>query len=152
MAIPASAKGTVVATVQTTMERGRLRFFAEAIGQTDPMFTDAASARAAGYPDIVVPPTFLFGVRLETADPFAWLTDLGIDVRFVLHGTQKFSYDALAFAGDTLALTARITDIFEKKQGALEFVVCESRITRDGDPIATLTETLVIRHPELEVA
>ena len=42
-----------------TIERSRLQFFAKAIGETDPVYTDVAAARAAGYADLPAPPTFL---------------------------------------------------------------------------------------------
>ena len=45
--------------------RGRLRFFAKAIGETDPVYTDDAAARDAGYPDLPAPPTFLFAAELD---------------------------------------------------------------------------------------
>lgn len=52
-----------------TVERGRLALFARVTGQTDPVYTDVAAARAAGHPDLPVPPTFIFGLELEAPDP-----------------------------------------------------------------------------------
>ncbi len=46
------------------MERGRLRMFAAAIGETDPIYTDVEAARAAGHPDLPVPPTFSLRTRV----------------------------------------------------------------------------------------
>ena len=37
----------------------RLRFFAEATGQLDPVYTDVTVAMAAGHPALPLPPTFL---------------------------------------------------------------------------------------------
>lgn len=150
MTVPQSALGTELPLLVAPVERGRLRFFAEATGQQDPRYTDTEAATAAGYPDLPVPPTFLFGLKLDGPDPFRWLLDYGVDFRFVLHGSQTFSYTALAFAGDVLHLQPRIAALFDKKGGALEFVVLETDVTRDGEAIATLSETIVIRHPELE--
>ena len=152
MAIPASAVGTVLAPIVSTVERGRLRFFAEAIGESDPLYTDLDAARAAGHPDLPVPPTFLFGLQLEAPEPFGWLTDLGIDLRFILHGTQRFEYAQLAYAGDELEVQPRISDVFDKRGGALEFIVLDNEVTRRGEHIATLSQTIVVRHPELEAA
>jgi hypothetical protein len=47
------------------IERGRLAFFARAIGETDPVYLDPDAARAAGHPDIPAPPTFLFSGELD---------------------------------------------------------------------------------------
>lgn len=152
MTVPQSALGTELPALVAQVERGRLRFFAEATGQTDARYVDIEAAEAAGYPDLPVPPTFLFGLKLDGPDPFRWLLDYGVDFRHVLHGSQAFSYSALAFAGDLLHLQPRIVALFEKKAGALEFLVLETEVTRGGEPIATLSETIVIRHPEKETA
>ena len=152
MAIPATAVGTALAGSTALIERGRLRFFAEAIGETDPVYTDLDAARAAGHPDLPVPPTFLFGLKLDAPDPFAWMTDLGIDMRFVLHGSQRFDYRSLAFAGEEVAFRPRISDLYDKRSGALEFLTVETAVTRGHEQIASLTETIVVRHPELEAA
>ena len=152
MPVPASALGSVLAASTAAIERGRLRFFAEAIGETDPVYTDLDAARAAGHPDLPVPPTFLFGLKLDAPDPFAWMTDLGIDMRFVLHGSQRFEYLAAAYAGDEVTFRPRISEVYEKRGGALEFVSVETTVTRGDEHIANLTETIVVRHPELEAA
>lgn len=38
------------------VEKGRLRLLAKAIGETRPVYTDEAAARAAGYRSILAPP------------------------------------------------------------------------------------------------
>ena len=48
------------------VDRTRLQFFAKAIGETDPIYTDLAAAQAAGYPDLPAPPTFLFAAELDS--------------------------------------------------------------------------------------
>lgn len=148
MSALAAAVGTSTPPSTVLVERGRLRLFAKATGQDDPVYVDEAAARAAGHPDLPVPPTFLFGLELEMPDPFAWITDLGVDMTQVLHGTQSFAYDAMAYAGDTLTATSTITDVYSKKGGALEFVQRRTAVTRDGEPVATLDQTIVVRHPE----
>ena len=152
MGVPQSAIGLQLEPVVTTVEAGRLRFFAEAIGQSRPEYTDVAAAAEAGYPNLPVPPTFFFGLKLEGPDSFRWLIDLGVDFRYVLHGSQKFTYHRMAFAGDEISMHSRVVDVTQKKAGALEFIVLETTVTRADEPIATLVETIVVRHPELEVA
>ena len=51
------------------VEAGAVRNFARAIGETDPICTDVAAARAAGLPSLRVPPTFLFCLESQAADP-----------------------------------------------------------------------------------
>src|ERR1700732_3137492 len=81
-----------------TVDAGRLRYFAKAIGETNPVFTDLETAKAAGQRDLPVPPTYLFGIELESPDPFAWLAGIGVDLRRVLHGEQSFTYHSTAVA------------------------------------------------------
>ncbi|GAA0536024.1 hypothetical protein GCM10011581_24370 [Saccharopolyspora subtropica] len=147
MGIDPAVVGTTLPVITVDVERGRLRFFAAAIGETDPIYTDLAAARAAGHPDLPVPPTFLFGLTLDGPDSFGFLANLGVDLRKVLHGEQAFTYHSMAHAGDTLVLRPVIRDVYVKKGGALEFIVRETAVTRaDGTAVADLTETLVVRH------
>src|SRR5688572_17663864 len=134
------------AVTRMRVDADRLRFFAAAIGQTDPVYTDRAAARAAGHPDLPVPPTFLFGLGLEGPDSFAFIGDLGIDLRTVLHATQAFTYHAMAYAGDELTMTSRITDTVAKKDGQLEFVVRVGEVRRaDGVHIADVETVTVVQ-------
>jgi acyl dehydratase len=141
--------GTELPATTLTVDAGRLRFFAKAIGETSPLYTDVDAAKAAGYADLPVPPTFLFAIELENPDQFGWVADQGIDPRFVLHGEQSFTYHSIAHAGDTLTATPRIVDVYSKKGGALEFIVKNTAVTRaDGSAVADLETVIVVRNPE----
>jgi len=129
------------------VEKGRLRAFAKATGQTDPVFTEEASALALGYPSLPVPPTFLFCLEMEAPDPAAIRTLLGLDYRRLLHGEQGFKYHTMAYAGDTLTFEQRIDDIYDKKGGALEFVVRKTRVSNQRrELVAELRCVTVMRN------
>jgi acyl dehydratase len=148
VAVDAAFIGTQLPATTLTVDAGRLRFFAKAIGETNPLYTDVAVAKAAGYADLPVPPTFLFSIELENPDQFRWVVDQGIDPRFVLHGEQSFTYHSIAHAGDTLTATPRIADVYSKKGGALEFIVKNTAVTRaDGSAVADLETVIVVRNP-----
>ncbi|MQA62570.1 MAG: MaoC family dehydratase [Actinophytocola sp.] len=144
------AKALRLAPVTVTVERGRLRFFAKAIGESDAVYSDVTAAQRAGHPDLPVPPTFFFSLELERPDPFGYLDKLGIDLRRVLHGEQSFTYHSLAYAGDTLIVRPRIVDAFSKKGGAMEFLIKQTDITRDGELVAEATSTIIVRNPEVK--
>jgi acyl dehydratase len=128
------------------ISRDRLRVFAKATGQTDPVFVDLDTARAAGHPDLPVPPTFYFSVDLEVPDPFAYLAAVGVDLRAALHGEQEFEYHCPAHAGDELRSSSRVVDYFERKGGELQFLVTESAIVNQyGALVVTMRTTLVVR-------
>jgi len=129
------------------IERSRLRFFAKAIGEDDPVYTDRSAARDAGYPDLPAPPTFLFAAELDSAAVDRMLALLGIPVAKLLHGEQSFTYRKAACVGDTVTVHSRIEDIYDKKNGALEFVVKSSRATNQaGELVAEMRTVLVCRH------
>ncbi|MCR6475115.1 MaoC family dehydratase N-terminal domain-containing protein [Variovorax sp. LT1R20] len=129
------------------IERTRLQFFAKAIGETDPVYTDAAAARDAGYADLPAPPTFLFAAELDSGASNQLLDDLQIPLSKLLHGEQSFSYHRPACVGDTVTVRSTISDIYDKKNGALEFVVKTSRATNQRDElVAELRTVIVCRH------
>lgn len=129
------------------VERGRLRQFAHAIGETRPVCRDEVAARAAGYPGLLMPPTFLFCLEMDRPNPYGWFAEVGIPLPRVLHAEQGFAYHAPAFSGDALTFRSTITDIYTRKGGLLEFVVQDNHITNQhGRHIADFRRTLVIRH------
>lgn len=134
-------------TSTMTIERGRLRLFAKAIGEIDPVYTDVEAAKAAGYPDLPAPPTFIFGIELESGSTDRLLNLLGIPFRKLLHGEQGFTYHKPVCAGDTITVKPRITEIYDKKGGALEFVVKQAQaLNQAGELVAEMRTVLVCRH------
>ena len=71
MALDRSLIGREAPGQSLLVTRSRLRAFARATGQTDPVYTDVGAARRAGHRDLPVPPTFYFSIDLEAPDPFA---------------------------------------------------------------------------------
>lgn len=129
------------------MDRTRLQFFAKAIGEQDPVYTDPAAAQAAGYPDLPAPPTFMFAAELDSGANNQLLMDLDIPLTKLLHGEQSFRYFKPVCAGDTVNVQSTITDIYDKKGGKLEFVVKDSRATNQKDElVAQMRTVLVVRH------
>ena len=130
-----------------TLERGRLRFFCHAIGETDSVYTDVDVARAAGYADLLAPPTFLFGLEAEGGRLELLVDLLQVPLGKVLHGEQAFTYHRPACAGDTITMRSRISDIYDKKGGALEFVVRQTRVSNQRDElVAELRCVTVVRN------
>lgn len=140
--------GTELPPFTVDVERGRLRFFAKATGQTDPVYSDDAAARAAGHPALPVPPTFLFCLEMESPSPAAIRELLGLDYRRILHGEQGFTFHRMAFAGEQLTFQQRIEDIYDKKGGALEFIVRKTAVSNGrGEAVAELRCVTVYRNP-----
>jgi hypothetical protein len=134
--------------VTADVERGRLRAFAKAIGETDPVYFSADAAREAGYRDIPAPPTYSFCLEMMDAqDPFLLLHHLDIPLEKILHGEQSFTYRQPICAGDRLVFDARVSDIYNRKGGALQFIVQDTRGTnQSGDVVVEMRRVIVVRH------
>ena len=129
------------------IERGRLKFFANAIGETNPIYSDEAAAVAAGYKTIPAPPTFMFSVDLDGPDFVPMLTLLKMVIARVLHGAQEFEYLGQIYAGDRITQHSKILDMYDKKGGAMEFIVQESSYTNQHDElVGRARQTIVYRN------
>lgn len=130
-----------------TVDEWRLKFFAKAIGETDPIYTDLAAAKAAGHPRIPLPPTMIFCMEQGRPNAYQLTEDMGVDISRILHGEQHFEYHKPVYAGDTLTFTTKITDIYDKKGGALEFFERSTRVVNQvGDLVAVNRGIAVVRN------
>ena len=141
-----SVIGREFAPTHAVVEREALRRFARAIGESNAVFFDEAAARAQGYHSLPVPPTYLFCLKHAGASPDIALRALGVEGGSgkLLHAEQSFEYLLPVCAGDRLTFRERVADVFEKKGGALVFIVLETEV-RD----ATERTVAIIRHTEV---
>ena len=120
--------GQSTTPTEVTVERGRIRFFSEVLGESNPIHFDVAEARALGYPDIVAPPSFFMVIEADADKDRAargevgGLEFIGADFRYLLHGSERYDYHGLIFAGDTVSFSMKVDDFYDKKGGAMEFV------------------------------
>jgi acyl dehydratase len=143
--------GTVSEPRVVEVEKGFLKFFAKATGETDPVYFDEEAARTAGHPAIPMPPTYLFSLQMShparRGDVFDKTGGLGVDMSKVLHGEQGFTYHRQIYAGDRITITTTTSDIYAKKGGALEFVVQDTRFVNDsGELCAEARQVTVVRN------
>ena len=152
MAIERERHVGVVSEPRTVdVEAGFLKFFAHATGESDPIYSDEAAARAAGHRGLPAPPTYLFSLALGAPAQRGSLFDpqngIGVDMRRVLHGEQSFAYHRPIYAGDRLTLTTTTRDIYEKRGGALEFIVQDTRaVNAAGELCAEMSMVTVVRN------
>jgi acyl dehydratase len=129
------------------VEKRWIRSFAEAIGETNPVYLDESAAQAAGYRSLPAPPTFPFAMIMDRNQSFMILDELGIDKRRAMHGEQSFVYHTDLCAGDVITGRQRVVDVYDKKNGALEFLVTETRLDNQrGDHVCDLRTTVVVRN------
>ena len=127
--------------------REKIREFARGVLATSPLCFDVAAAHAAGYSDLVAPPTFPVVIQDLTLHQLLSEQDAGIDFSRVVHGDQRFSFTRPIVAGDELTATLTVASI--KSLGGHSMVTAESSILgADGTHVVTATSTLVVRGGE----
>ena len=137
MAIDRSYIGRQGKPVTMHVEWGKIREFARAIRDDDPLYFDAQHARAEAG-GVWAPVTFLQTLRFwddgrgSVRPPF--------DLKRTLHGEQEYEFFKPVLAGDTLTAVSRIVDLYEKpgkRGGIMTFCVTETDFTNQrGDVVA----------------
>ncbi len=126
------------------VSRVKIAEFAAAIGDASPLCRDRAAAQAAGYPDVIAPPTFAIVITSGAnarliADP-----DLGVNYAMVVHGEQSFTHSRPLHAGDVVVAQSTIESIKQIRTMTTMATVTEIR-TADGEHVCTARSTLVER-------
>ena len=89
-------------------EREKIREFAAAVGETNPLHFDLDAARAAGHRDLVAPPMFAVVFAGPVFRELLWEPCLRVDRAMTVHGGQEFRWGAAVIAGDELTTLARL--------------------------------------------
>ena len=119
------------------VERGKIREFAQAIKDDDPLYFDEEHARreAGG---IMPPVTFLQTV--QHWDDGRGRPRIPFDLKRVLHGEQEYEFLQPIHAGDVLTAVSRIVDVYDKpgkRGGSMTFAVAETEYRNQrGDLVA----------------
>lgn len=132
------------ATSPYLVGREKVREFARAVLSTDPTSLDVDAARAAGFDDVVAPPTFAVVVQEHALAQLLADEDAGIDFSRVVHGDQRFGFTRPIIAGDEL--TATLTVVSVKTLAGNSMVTADTVVTDpSGAHVVTATSTLVVR-------
>ncbi|MCU1668233.1 MAG: hypothetical protein JWP40_1160 [Blastococcus sp.] len=124
--------------------RAKLAEFATAIGSEDPVHRDPEAARAAGYPDVIAPPTFAIVLTLEAANVVLTDPEVELDYSRVVHGEQRFTHHRPIRAGDRLVATTTI-DAVRSIAGNDLLTTRVDVATEDGEAVCSATSMLVAR-------
>jgi acyl dehydratase len=138
-----NAAGMTFPPYEFRVERGKIKEFADAIGDPNPIYRDPAAAAPLG--GIVAPPTFL---RTFLYEPRTSVDALEVkDWSYIVHGEQEFEYFAPIFAGDVLTARERIVSVTEKESrraGRLHIAVIETVFhNQRGEKVQVDRRTLV---------
>lgn len=143
--------GTTTAPTRIVVDAWRVKLFCQAIGETSSVHWDEASARAAGHRACPVPPTFLKALESEHCSSATLLKLLQVSVGKVLHAEQSFEYTLPVHVGDAVEITRSVTDLYDKRAGALSFIVVQTRYRVGAQDAASSVQTILVRN-EIEAA
>jgi acyl dehydratase len=135
---------TFPATKPYEVSRVKIAEFADAIGDPNPVYRDQDAAVAAGYPDVIAPPTFPIVVTMASSGSAVADPDLGINYAMVVHGEQRFEYTRPLRAGDVVTAQSTIESIREVGRNVMMTTRTELR-TVGGEHVVTAFSTLVER-------
>ncbi|WP_433265892.1 FAS1-like dehydratase domain-containing protein [Actinosynnema sp. CS-041913] len=124
--------------------REKIREFADAVGETSPVHRDPEVARAAGYRDVIAPPTFAIIVSLKANDVLVDDPELGLDYSRVVHGDQTFTHHRPITAGDRLVVELHVDGI-QSRMGNDMLAIRAEVSTDEGERVTTGRCTLVVR-------
>ncbi len=144
MPVDTTAAGKTYQPKTYAVGREKVREYAYAVGETNPVHLDVEAARAAGYADVVAPPMFAVVYSAPAMAPAVLDPEVGINLALMVHGGQEFVWGKPVVAGDEITTTATVKDISER--AGKGFYVFETVSTNQhGDTVATGTWTNIVR-------
>jgi len=124
--------------------REKVREYARAVGETDPLYLDVEAAWAAGHADVVAPPMFAVVYAMPAVAAGMFDPEVGIDFARLVHARQDFRWGPLVVAGDEISTTVSVKDVSERRGSG--FYVFESISCNDrGETVCTGTWSNVVR-------
>jgi acyl dehydratase len=124
--------------------REKIKEFAFAVGESNPIHLDHEAAREAGFADVVAPPMFAVVFSGRAVGPALLDPEVGLDFARMVHGAQEFRWGPLVVAGDEITTTTTVKDITDR--GGMGFYVFETASTNQrGENVCTGTWTNIVR-------
>ena len=109
MAVKTDAIGKTYPPSTYAVGREKIREYAWAVGETNPLYVDVDAARAAGHADVVAPPMFAVVYQGRSITPALFDPEVGIDFARMLHAGQEFAWGPLVVAGDEITTTTTVS-------------------------------------------
>jgi acyl dehydratase len=124
--------------------REKIKEYARAVGETDPVYLDVEAARAAGYADVVAPPMFAVVYSAPSVGPPIFDPEIELNFAMMVHGGQEFEWGPLVVAGDEVTTVASVKDIHESDGRGYYVFESVSRNQR-GEQVCRGTWTNIVR-------
>ena len=144
MPVDTKAAGKTYEPKTYAVGREKVREYANAVGETNPVHLDVEAARGAGYADVVAPPMFAVVYSAPAMAPAVLDPEVGINLAMMVHGGQEFEWGKPVVAGDEITTTASVKDISER-DGKGFYVFETVSVNQTGDPVCRGTWTNIVR-------
>jgi acyl dehydratase len=125
--------------------REKIREYANAVGESDPVHLDRDAAQKAGFPDVVAPPMFAVVYSSGAIAPAMFDDEVGMNFARMVHGGQEFVWGDPVCSGDTITTVAEFKDHSEKDDGKKFFVFESVSTNQDGQQVCRATWTNIVR-------
>ena len=144
MPVNEAAKGKTYPPVEYEVGKEKIKEYAWAVGEDNPVYFDREQAKAAGFRDVVAPPMFAVVYSWEALGAAALDPEVGMNFAMLVHGGQEFVWGEPVCAGDTITTEASVKEIYER--GGMGFYVFESvSRNQDGQEVVRGTWTNIVR-------
>jgi acyl dehydratase len=144
MPVNAKAVGKTYDPIVYAVGREKIREYARAVGETEPLYLDVDAARAAGYADVVAPPMFAVVYSAPAVGPLIFDPEIELNFAMMVHGGQEFVWGAPVVAGDEITTQASVRDISER-DGRGYYVFESLSSNQRGDQVCKATWTNIVR-------
>lgn len=144
MPVNTQAIGKTYAPALYAVGREKIKEYAHAVGETNPVYLDVEAARAAGYSDVVAPPMFAVVYSAPALGPTMFDPELGLNLAMMVHGGQEFEWGPVVVAGDEITTTVSVKDISER-DGRGYYVLESASTNQRGEQVCRGTWTQIVR-------
>jgi acyl dehydratase len=144
MPVNSQAVGKQYDPVHYAVGREKIREYARAVGETDPLCLELEAARAAGYADLVAPPMFAVVYSAPAVGPPIFDPEIELNFAMMVHGAQEFVWGPPVIAGDEITTTASVKDISEA-DGRGYYVFESVSVNQRGEEVCRGTWTNIVR-------
>jgi acyl dehydratase len=144
MPVNTKAVGKTYEPVTYAVGREKIREYARAVGETNPLHLDLEHARAAGHRDLVAPPMFAVVYSAPSVGPPIFDPELELNFAMMVHGGQQFEWGPLVIAGDEITTTSIVKDISER-DGRGYYVFESISKNQQGEQVCRGTWTNIVR-------
>ena len=142
--VDATAKGKTYPPYEYEVGKEKIREYAQAVGEDNPIYFDREAAKAAGFRDVVAPPMFAVVYSGGAIGPPMFDPEVGIDFALLVHGGQEFVWGEPVCSGDTISTVVEVKDIYDRP--GMGFYVFESVSTnQDGAEVVRGTWSNIVR-------